>query len=268
MMDTILAILASSIRLAIPYTLAGLGGTYSERSGVVNIGLEGMMLTGAFTAVAVTNATGSAWLGLLAAIFAGMLLGLIHGVVCVTFKADQIVSGLALTMFGVGISALFGRSMVGLTIAGFERVAIPGLSRLPVIGKPFFNQDLLIYFSFLLVIAIAFFFYRTRWGLALRTVGENPAAADTCGIPVLLTRFMAVTIGSGIVGIGGAYLCVYGMEGPGGYQFVGRTVQMWNRYRQTADFSAGKQWLLRFFDQLRFYPVSHDELTRMREDFI
>ena len=103
-MDPILAILASSIRLAIPYILAGLGGTYSERSGVVNIGLEGMMLTGAFTAVAVTNATGSPWAGLMAAILAGMLLGLVHAVVCVTFRADQIVSGLALIVFAAGIT--------------------------------------------------------------------------------------------------------------------------------------------------------------------
>ena len=121
-------------------------------------------------------------------------------------RGNQIVSGLALTMFGVGITALFGRGMVGLTIKGFERVAIPGLSQLPIIGKPFFNQDLLIYFSFLLVFGIAFFFARTRWGLALTTVGEYPAAAGTCGVPVLLFRFLAVTIGSGIVGIGGAYL--------------------------------------------------------------
>ncbi|MGD9307198.1 MAG: ABC transporter permease, partial [Desulfobacterales bacterium] len=104
MMGTILAIIASSIRFSIPYTLAGLGGTYSERSGVVNIGLEGMMLTGAFTAVAVSNTTGSPWLGLIAAIFAGMLLGLIHAVVCVTFKADQIVSGLAIIIFAAGIT--------------------------------------------------------------------------------------------------------------------------------------------------------------------
>jgi len=109
-------------------------------------------------------------------------------------------------MFGIGMTALFGKGMVGLTIKGFERLAIPGLSQLPVIGKPFFNQDLLIYFSFLLVALIWLFFYHTRWGLAVRTLGENPAAADTCGVPVNLYRFLAVTIGSGIVGIGGAYL--------------------------------------------------------------
>ena len=107
MMEALLPIIASGIRFSIPYTLSGLGGTYSERSGVVNIGLEGMMLTGAFTAVAVTNASGSAWLGLLAAIFAGMLLGLIHAVVCVTFKADQIVSGLAIIIFAAGITVFF-----------------------------------------------------------------------------------------------------------------------------------------------------------------
>ena len=131
-MDTILAILASSIRLAIPYTLAGLGGTYSERSGVVNIGLEGMMLTGAFTAVAVTNATGSPWTGLMGAILAGMLLGLVHAVVCVTFKADQIVSGLALIIFAAGITVfcawlLYNRTQIQVT----AYLRVPVLHNIP-----------------------------------------------------------------------------------------------------------------------------------------
>ena len=107
MIESVFAILASTIRFAVPYVLAGLGGTYSERSGVVNIGLEGMMLSGAFTSVAVTNITGNAWIGLLAAIMVGMLLGLIHAVVCISFKADQIVSGLAIIIFAAGITVFF-----------------------------------------------------------------------------------------------------------------------------------------------------------------
>ena len=107
MIESLFAIFASTIRFAVPYTLAGLGGTYSERSGVVNIGLEGMMLSGAFTSVAVTNITGNAWIGLLAAIMVGMSLGLIHAVVCISFKADQIVSGLAIIIFAAGITVFF-----------------------------------------------------------------------------------------------------------------------------------------------------------------
>ena len=132
MIDSILAIFASSIRLAIPYTLAGLGGTYSERSGVVNIGLEGQMLAGAFTAVAVTNIFGSPWLGLSAAILVGMLLGLIHAVVCVTFKADQIVSGLAIIIFAAGITVFCSWLLFGQTQIKVEAgLRVPVLHQLP-----------------------------------------------------------------------------------------------------------------------------------------
>ena len=197
-------LLDATVRAGTPILFATLGAIINERAGVINLGIEGLMLIGALAGFAGTQASGSLLIGVLAAFVAALLAGSIHGFITVQLRGNQIVSGLALTMFGIGITALFGRSMVGLTIAGFERVAIPGLSGLPLIGKAFFNQDLLIYFSFFLVVAIALFFYHTRWGLALRTVGENPAAADTCGVPVILTRFLAVA--SGIVGIGGAYL--------------------------------------------------------------
>ena len=145
-MGSILAIMASAIRFSIPYTLAGLGGTYSERSGVVNIGLEGMMLIGAFTAVAVANATGSAWLGLLAAIFAGMLLGVIHGVVCVTFKADQIVSGLAIIIFAAGITVFFAWLLFNQTqIKSEAYLRVPLLHDIPAFilsfSKPYSDCD-------------------------------------------------------------------------------------------------------------------------------
>ena len=218
-------LLDATVRSGTPILFATLGAIINERAGIINLGIEGLMLIGALAGFAGTEASGSLLVGVLASFVAAMLAGSVHAFITVPLRGNQIVSGLALTMFGVGITALFGRSMVGLTIDGFERLAIPGLSRLPVVGKPFFNQDLLIYFSFLLVIAIAFFFYRTRWGLALRTVGENPAAADTCGVPVLLTRFFAVTIGSGIVGIGGAYLSL-------------ATTPMW-----IENMSAGRVWI-------------------------
>ena len=199
-------LLDATVRAGTPILFATLGAIINERAGIINLGIEGLMLIGALAGFAGTYLTGSLLLGVLFAFAASFLAGSIHALITVQLRGNQIVSGLALTMFGIGITALFGRGMVGLTIVGFKRVAIPGLSQLPIIGKSFFNQDLLIYFSFILVFLIWFFFYRTRWGLGLRSVGENPAAADTCGFSVSTYRFLAVTIGSGFVGIGGAYL--------------------------------------------------------------
>jgi len=199
-------LLDATVRAGTPILFATLGALISERAGIINLGIEGLMLIGALAGFSAAHSCGSLLVGLLAAFVAAMAAGAIHALVCVQLRGNQIVSGLALTMFGIGITALFGRGMVGLTIDGFSRVAVPGLSRLPLVGKAFFNQDALIYCSFLLVAVIWLFFYRTRWGLNLRTVGENPAAADTCGVPVERYRFLAVTVGSGIVGLGGAYL--------------------------------------------------------------
>ena len=199
-------LLDATVRAGTPILFATLGAIINERAGIINLGIEGLMLIGALAGFAGTHFSGSLLVGVLAAFGAAVLAGSIHALITVQLRGNQIVSGLALTMFGIGVSALFGKGLVGRTISGFERLAIPVLSRLPVVGKPIFDQDLLIYFSFLLVFLIWFFLYRTRWGLALRTLGENPAAADTCGIPVVRYRFCAVAIGSGVVGIGGAYL--------------------------------------------------------------
>ncbi|MEA3543719.1 MAG: ABC transporter permease [Thermodesulfobacteriota bacterium] len=199
-------LLDATVRAGTPILFATLGAIINERAGIINLGIEGLMLIGALAGFAGTFLSGSLLVGVLLSFCAAFIAGSIHALITVQLRGNQIVSGLALTMFGVGITALFGKSMVGQTIDGFKRVAIPGLSELPIIGKAFFNQDLLIYFSFLLVGLIWFFFYRTRWGLGVRSVGENPAAADTCGFSVSQYRFLAVTIGSGLVGIGGAYL--------------------------------------------------------------
>jgi len=199
-------LLDATVRAGTPILFATLGAIINERAGIINLGIEGLMLIGALSGFAATHLTGSLLIGVLAAFAAAFIAGSIHALITVQLRGNQIVSGLALTMFGIGITALFGKNMVGLTIVGFKRVAIPGLSQIPIIGKPFFNQDILIYFSFLLVFLIWFFFYRTRWGLGVRSVGENPAAADTCGFSVSTYRFLAVTIGSGLVGVGGAYL--------------------------------------------------------------
>ncbi len=224
-MDMIEILMDATVRAGTPILFATLGAILNERAGIINLGIEGLMLIGALAGFAGTFTTGSLFIGVLAAFTGAFIAGAIHGVITVQLRGNQIVSGLALTMFGVGITALFGRGMVGQTLEGFERVPIPGLESLPVIGKSFFQQDMLTYFSFLLVVLLTLFLYRTRMGMVLRTCGESPAAADTCGYSVSTYRFLAVAVGSGIVGIGGAYLSL-------------ATTPMW-----IENMSAGRGWI-------------------------
>lgn len=199
-------ILAATVRAGTPILFATLGAIIMERSGVINLGVEGLMLIGALAGFAAALTTGSLAVGMAAAFGAALMAGAIHGIISVYFRGNQIVSGLSLTMFGVGLTALFGKSLVGQKLDGYSPIEIPFLSDIPYIGKAFFAQDALVYFSILLVVAIHLFFYRTRWGLYLRSVGENPSAADTSGVNVNRYRFIAVLVGSGFAGIGGAYL--------------------------------------------------------------
>lgn len=198
-------ILDTTVRAGTPILFGTLGAILCERSGVINLGIEGLMLIGALAGFSVTLLTGSFVVGLLAAIFFAMLAGMLHALITVHLKGNQIVSGLALAMLGLGVSALFGRNFVGKSLDGIHRIEIPLLEKLPLLGV-LFRQDILVYLSVFLVIAITWFFSSTRWGLYLRTVGENPGAADTSGIPVTRYRFWAVAIGGGICGIGGAYM--------------------------------------------------------------
>ena len=199
-------LLFATIKAGTPILFATLGAIMMERSGIINLGIEGLMLIGALTGFATALATGSLFLGVAGAFVAAMAAGAIHGIITVYLRGNQIVSGLSLTMFGIGTTALFGRKLVGETITGFQKLDIPLLSDIPVIGEAFFNQDILVYFSIFLVVAIRVFFYRTKWGLYMRSVGENPAAADTSGISVTRYRMAAVLVGSGLAGVGGAYL--------------------------------------------------------------
>jgi simple sugar transport system permease protein len=257
MMDTILAILASGIRLSIPYTLAGLGGTYSERSGVVNIGLEGMMLTGAFTAVSVTNTTGNAWVGLLAAILVGMLLGLVHAVVCVTFKADQIVSGLALIIFAAGITVFCAWLLYNQTQIQVEAyLRVPVLHTIPFF-KGLFNQiPPLVFLTVAIVIASHFVIFKTVFGLRLRSVGEHPQAADTLGISVVKMRYTGVIISGALSGMAGAYLSLehahYFVKGiSGGRGFIGLASMIFGKW--TPFGTAGAGMLFGFGEALKPY---------------
>ena len=257
MIDSMLAILASGIRLAIPYILAGLGGTYSERSGVVNIGLEGMMLTGAFTAVAVTNATGSPWVGLAGAILAGMLLGLVHAVVCVTFKADQIVSGLALIIFAAGITVfcawlLYNRTQIQVT----AYLRVPVLHEIPFFKELFYKIPPLVFLTAAIVIASHFIIFKTVFGLRLRSVGEHPQAADTLGISVAKMRYTGVIISGALSGMAGAYLSLehahYFVKGiSAGRGFIGLASMIFGKW--TPFGTAGAGMLFGFGEALKPY---------------
>lgn len=256
-MDAVLAIIASSFRFSIPYTLAGLGGTYSERSGVVNIGLEGMMLIGAFTAVAVANATGNAWLGLLAAIVAGMLLGVIHGVVCVTFKADQIVSGLAIIIFAAGITVFFSWLLYNKTqIKAEAHLRVPLLHDMAAFKILFSEIPPMIFLTIAIVIVSHFIIFKTVFGLRLRAVGEHPQAADTLGISVDKMRYIGVIISGALAGMAGAYLSLehahYFVKGiSAGRGFIGLASMIFGKW--TPFGTAGAGLLFGFGEALKPY---------------
>ena len=202
-----IAILSTGVVAGIPILLAALGEILTERVGVLNLGVEGMMLIGAVTGFMVTATTQDHWLGLAAAIIAGGLIAVIHAFLTITLRANQVVSGLALTIFCTGLSGYLGKAFIGIPLAQtFKPVLIPGLSEIPVLGKIFFQHDALVYISYALVGLLWFFLYRTTSGLKARAVGENPGAADAAGISVEKTRYLFVVIGGMLAGMGGAYL--------------------------------------------------------------
>lgn len=201
------AILTTGVIAGTPILFAALGELIAERAGVLNLGVEGMMLMGAVTGFMVTLQSHNQWLGLGVAMIAGGLMALIHAFLTITLRANQVVSGLALTIFGTGLSGYLGKSMIGVPLpATFKPVSIPGLSQIPWLGDILFNHDALVYISYALIALLWFFLYRTKRGLELRSVGENPGAADAAGINVFAIRYACVVVGGMLAGIGGAYL--------------------------------------------------------------
>jgi general nucleoside transport system permease protein len=204
--DSTVLILVTVIGAATPLLFAALGELVVERSGVLNLGIEGMMLVGAVTAFAVTVVTGSAALGILAAAIAGALMALAFGVLTLSLTANQVATGLALTIFGIGLSALVGSGFVGIPVERLPRLQIPGLSDLPVLGPLLFNHDVLVYLSVLATIGVAWFLMRTRPGMILRAVGESDVSAHSIGYDVIVVRYLAVLFGGVMAGLGGAFL--------------------------------------------------------------
>jgi len=203
----LVALLAVAVTAGTPILLAALGELLTERSGIINLGVEGMMLVGAATGFVIAVTTGNSWAGFAVAAVAGGLMSLIHAVVTVSLKGNQVVSGLALTIFGGGLSAFVGKGLVGNPVPNpFRAVAIPGLADIPVLGPVLFNHDYMVYISYILAVGLWVFIFRTPYGLRIRAVGENPAAADVAGLSVNRIRYCCTVAGGMLAGLGGAYL--------------------------------------------------------------
>ncbi len=209
----LLGILTFTVAAATPIAFGAMSGVMCERSGVINIAIEGMMLTGAMVAVIFASVTGSLWLGLAGAVLSAGLLGVFLAILAIHFRVDQIIAGTAINIFALGITSFISQRFMqpnpALNSGGiFSRVAIPGLSQIPIIGPTFFNQTPIVYILFLTIIAIHFMLFYTRWGLRTRAVGEHPRAADTLGVNVFKIRYINVIIGGMIAGVGGAYFTI------------------------------------------------------------
>lgn len=200
--DFVVSVIASST----PLLLAATGELVAEKAGVLNLGVEGMMLVGAVTGFGVAHVTGSAALGILAGAAAGAALALIFALLTLTLLANQVATGLALTIFGTGLSAMVGTPFVGIALKPLARLDIPVLSHLPFVGPVLLGQDVLVYLSFAALAGVAWFLYRSHWGLILRAVGDSQDAAHAIGYPVVAIRYGAVLFGGVMAGLAGAYI--------------------------------------------------------------
>ena len=220
---------AATLRMASPLIFASLGGIFSERAGIINIALEGMMLTGAFSGVFVTYVVGNPWVGVFVAILAGGLLGLIHGILTIKFAGDQIVSGTGINIFALGFTAymsqiVWGSRGASQSVQGLGTVTIPLLADVPFVGDAVGKQTPLVYIALIAVIASYLILFKTPSGLRLRAVGEHPGAADTTGIKVYRTKYLCVIASGMLAGLGGVFLSlgqlslfVNGMTGGRGF---------------------------------------------------
>ncbi|RLG63279.1 ABC transporter permease [archaeon] len=232
--------LNAAVRAGTPLLYGTLGEIYAERSGVMNLGVEGMMIVGAVVAFGVTLHTQNPWIGVLAAALAAGALALIHAFLSITLRANQVVSGLALTMMGLGISALLGKRYIGTPLPNsLSPTPIPILCDVPIVGPMFFRHDPLVYASLVLAPLLWFFLFYTKVGINIRSVGENPAAADALGVNVYLIRYACVFFGGLLSGVAGAYLSVAyapawieGMTAGKGWIVIGLTIfSMWSPLR-------------------------------------
>ncbi len=200
------ALLLTVITASTPLVIAALGELVTERAGVLNLGVEGMMIMGAVCAFATAQLTGSPYLGILGGILGGGLFSLLFGFLTLTLVANQVATGLALTILGLGLSGQIGESFVGQSGIKLQPIAIPFLSQLPLVGRVLFAQDLTFYLSIALVIGISWFLFKSRAGLKVRAIGDNHGSAHALGIHVIRTRYLAVLFGGACAGLAGAQL--------------------------------------------------------------
>jgi len=206
--DHFATLVALTLAAGTPLVFAALGELMTEKSGVLNLGVEGMMLVGAVVSFIVAATTRQPWLGALAGAAAGAAMAAIFAALTLSLMANQVATGLALSLFGVGLSAFIGQAYVSVMIAGVKPLSIPGLSNLPVIGKLLFAHSPFVYLSLLLCALVHAFLYRTRAGLVVRAVGESAGSAYALGYPVVAIRYFAVMFGGACAGLGGAYMAV------------------------------------------------------------
>lgn len=233
------SLLTHAVQAGTPLLLATVGEIYSERSGVLNLGLEGIMIMGALAGFLISFRTGDIALAIVAAALVGALLSLIHAFLSITLKANQIVSGLAISIFGLGVSGFLGKPLIGQTINRLQQTPIPLLREIPILGPIFFSGDILLYLSIVVSVVMWFVLFRTKLGLNIRSVGENPSMADSLGVNVDLTRYACVLVGGTLGGLGGAYLSIVytplwieGMSAGRGWIAIALTIfAMWNPLR-------------------------------------
>jgi len=204
--DLITNILFAAIRTGTPLLIVALGELVCEKSGVLNLGQEGMMLMGAVVGFIATHHLGSSMAGFTAAMLAGMAMSLLFGFIVITLNANQCATGLALTIFGLGLSSFVGLGYIGIALEGVAPMAMPLLSDIPLLGTILFSHDPLVYVSWFLAAAVAWFFAKSRAGLIVKAVGESPESAQALGLPVIKVRYMAVMFGGAMAGLAGGYL--------------------------------------------------------------
>lgn len=256
----LIGMLNSSLVSATPIALAALCGVISERTGIVNIGIEGMMLMSAQTAVVSASVTDSLWIGLLVAMLTGGLLAAVHAVLAIKFKVDQIISGVAINIFAAGLTSYVSSKFLVpysdlLNNSGtFRPIPIPILSKIPILGPIFFENNVIVYLMLLIVVGMHFMLFYTPWGLRSRACGEHPKAADTLGVNVFLTRYVNTIIGGAIAGIGGAYFTI-GSVGrfdevmTAGKGFIGLAAMIFGKWTPIGSFLASL--LFGFADSLQ-----------------
>lgn len=256
-------LIAAGLRIATPILLAGLGEAIAQRSGVINLGVEGMMIMGAFASFLTVYVTGNYLLGLSVGLITGALMALIHASISITLKVDQIVSGLALTILGLALStflyvSLFGREAVSIDL--WEPITIPVLSEIPIIGPALFQQHIITYFAIALALILTIFLFRTTWGLTIRTLGENPAAADSVGIRVYRVRYLCTIFGGLMAGMAGAYLVLAQINSffsgmTAGRGWIAIAVVIFGRWRPSWIFAGGLLFGLLESFQLRLQAL-------------